>query len=144
MPSLPPQSQNNQPPFPWWIPLLILVLLALLIWRYLATEPVRRAARHPEQAAEILFGATCAHLALRGIRKKPQETLRDFALRADRENRDTPLPRLVPLSDAYAAQLYGRHTAPAKPFRDAYLSLRAAARPWIRFFLATRRMLSKN
>ena len=143
-PSLPPQSQNDQPPFPWWIPLLILVLLALLIWRYLATEPVRRAARHPEQAAEILFGATCAHLALRGIRKKPQETLRDFALRADRENRDTPLPRLVPLSDAYAAQLYGRHTAPAKPFRDAYLSLRAAARPWIRFFLVIRRMLSKN
>lgn len=140
-PGLPPQSQNHQPPFPWWIPLLILILLALLIWRYLATEPVRRAARHPEQAAEILFGAICAHLALRGIRKKPQETLRDFALRTDRENQGLQLPSIQPLSDAYAAQLYGRHIAPTKPFRDAYLALRAAARPWTRFFWALKRML---
>lgn len=143
-PGQPPQDRNPQPPFPWWFLLLILAVIALLVWRYFATEPVRRASRHPDQAVQLLFAAVCALLAARGFNRLPQETLHDFAVRTDRNAGDASIPALLPLTDAYAAQVYGRHPADTQPFLDAYLSLRGAARPWTRFFLVLRRMLPQK
>ena len=144
-PSVPPQAQPDgsdpQPPFPWWIPLLILLLIALIVWRALATDPLRRAKRHPSRAADILFAAIQRFIACRGVTRQPQETLHDYALRADRTLSQGGLSPVSPLVHTYAAQVYGKHAAPVAPFRDCYIALRQAASPWTRFRLLLRRML---
>lgn len=142
----PPENPPEQPPSSWpWILLAIALLAALLAWRYLRTEPVRRAARCPDQAAEIFFAAICALLRSGGLAKAASETLHAFAVRVDgtRTEKDT-LPPLLPLADAYAAQVYGRHPAAAAPFRDAYLRFRGAALWYVRLRLALKRMLGKQ
>ena len=136
----PPENQKDRPPFPWWL-LLLLLLVLLLIWRFRATEPVRRAKRHPDQAAAVLFSAVCGLLSQRGLTRRREETLRDFACRAEKPLREEQLPSILPLAEAYGAQLYGNHYAQAEPFREAYLRLRNAASPWARFLLAVKRML---
>ena len=124
-PDNPPDRE--QPPFPW-LPLLMLILLALLIClRFLFTEPVRRAARKPAMAPHILMRAILGLLTLRKIRRLPQETLQSFAARADNALAGKGLPVLKPLMEQYSALLYGRHEADAAAFRDAYLQYRAAA-----------------
>ena len=120
---------------------LLLLLILLLIWRCRATEPVRRAKRHPDRAASVLFGAVCDLLSLRRLTRRKEDTLLDFAVRIERPLRQEQLPSLLPLAEAYGAQLYGNHSAPAEPFREVYLRLRAAASPWARFWLAVKRML---
>ena len=115
------------------------LLTALLVWRYLWTEPVRRANRHPAQAADIFFAAICALLRCRGLTKAPAETLHAFAIRADEALGDGNLPPLLPLADAYAGQVYGRHPAAPTDFQAAYLRFRAAAPWYIRLRLALKR-----
>ena len=147
-PSPAPEQGNEKgspkPPFPWWILLLILLLTLLIIWRYLSTEPVRRAKKKPQEGAEILFKATLSLLARKGYKRLPQETLHDFAYRCDEPLRAQGLPSLVPLTDQIAAQVYGRHAADPAPFRRAYLSLRKATPPLGRFAAALGRMAGKN
>ena len=138
-----PEEPDNQSPF-WWIFLAVLVLAAALILRYLATEPLRRARRQPTRAAEILFFAVCALLARRGVQRLPQETLHLFAQRADDALAPTGLPALSPLAHAYAAQVYGNHTADAAEFAAAYRAFRDAATPWARARLALRRMFTRS
>ena len=136
----PPGDQKDPPPFPWWL-LLLLLLILLLVWRYLATEPVRRAKRRPDQAAEVLFAAVCALLSSRGLTRRREETLRSFASRAEKPLREEQMPSILPLAEDYGAQLYGGHPALTAPFLKAYLCLRDAASPWTRFRLAVKRML---
>ena len=137
-----PSFANGQSSaFPWWILLVLLALSLLVTLRFLATEPLRRSARKPGQAPEILFGATSALLARRGVRRRSAETLHEFARRAD----ETSLPAgvaVMPLADALAAQVYGNHPADAAPFQLAYRALRDQAGAWTRLRLAIRRMLS--
>ena len=139
----PPDKPDDPPPFPWWI-LALLLLILLAVWRYLVTEPLRRAQRHPDQAAAVLFSAVCALLSRRKLTRRKDETLRDFALRVERPLKEEQLPSLLPLADAYGAQLYGNHPASAEPFRDAYLRMRAAASPGARFVLAMKRLLPQK
>ena len=140
-PAAPPsENKKDPPPFPWWL-LLLLLLILLLVWRYRVTEPVRRAKRKPDQAAAVLFSAVCALLAKRGLTRRKEETLRDFASRAERILREEQMPSILPLAEAYGAQLYGNHPAPDAPFLKVYLLLRDAASPWTRFCLAVKRML---
>ena len=120
------------------------VLILLAVWRYLATEPLRRARRHPDQAAAVLFSAVCALLSHRTLTRRKDETLRDFATRVERPLKAEQLPSLLPLADAYGAQLYGNHPTPPEPFREAYLRMRAAASPGTRFVLVIKRILSRN
>ena len=136
----PPTDKNDPPPFPWWL-LLLFLLILLIVWRYLTTEPLRRAQRHPDQAAAVLFSAICGLLSLRRLTRRREETFMDFAARIERPLRQEQLPSLLPLAEAYGAQIYGNHIAPAEPFREAYLRFRAAASPWARFRLAVKRML---
>ena len=136
----PPEDENR---LLWWILLAILALLLALLLRYWQTEPLRRAARHPAQAAGILFAAVCALLALRGVGRKPQETLHDFAKRADDALGPTGLPSVSPLAHAYAAQIYGNHPARIQEFQETYRTLRNAASPWARFRLTVRRMFTR-
>lgn len=136
----PPENPPDQPPAAWpWMLLALALLTALLVWRYLWTEPVRRANRHPAQAADIFFAAMCALLRCRGLTKAPAETLHAFAIRADEALGDGKLPPLLPLADAYAGQVYGRHPAAPADFRAAYLRFRAAAPWYIRLRLALKR-----
>ena len=135
-------ENKNAPRFRWWLLLLILLIIALLVLRYLITEPLRQADRHPEQAARVLFSAILALLSLRGLSRLPSETLHDFARRAEKRLREEGLPSLIPLTDAYAAQLYGNHFADAQPFREMYLLLRQKAPKWTRAWLAVKRMLT--
>ncbi len=136
----PPEREKDRPPFPWWL-LLLLLLALLLAWRCRATEPVRRAQKHPDQAVDVLFAAVCALLSRRGLNRRREETLRDFAARAEKPLREEQLPSILPLAEAYGAQLYGNHPALSAPFLDAYLSLRSSASPWTRFCLAVKRMM---
>ena len=147
-----PQSANTPTPppadpligrgdsFPWWIVLLLAAAIAGIAFRIWWMEPVRRAARKPEQGAEILFAAILALLERRGMKKMPQETLHEFAARAQERSSAGALPPLMPLADQLAAQVYGRHQADPTPFRITYQSLRAAAKPWTRLALALRRI----
>ena len=137
-----PDTPGKQPPFPWWI-LLILLFAALLALRLYFTEPLRRAGKHPEKAAAILFGAIGALLAARRLRHGPAETLHAFAARADIPLRAKSLPEITPLADSYAAQLYGRHPADPAPFADAYRALRSRASRWTRFRLAVKRIFGR-
>ncbi len=139
-PEAPPEKTQDQPPFPWLL-LLLLALILLLVWRYRVTEPVRRAGRHPDQAAAVLFSAVCALLARRGLARRREETLRDFASRAEKPLREDRLPSIQPLAEAYGAEVYGRHAADPAPFLETYLCLRNAASRWTRFRLAVKRML---
>ena len=142
-PAIPPDAPPEnapRPPFPWWI-LLLLATVGLITARFLLSLPLRRARRHPDRAAEILFDASARLLACRGVARQPQETLHAYAARADQALANDALPSIMPLADAYAAQLYGRHPAPVQPFRDAYAALHRAASPWARFRLALRRMM---
>lgn len=144
-PSPPPQAQPDgnepRPPFPWWIVLMILALIALIVWRILATDPLRRARRHPSRAADILFAAIQRFISCRGVTRQPQETLHDYALRADQALTRDGLSPITPLVNAYAAQLYGNHAAAVAPFQESYAALRQAAPLRVRFLLAVRRML---
>lgn len=138
-PQEPPEASSA---FPWRLLLLVLTLVLLALLRFFATDPVRLSARRPEEAAWIYFEALCGLMALENIRRMPQETLHDFALRADKRPGASSLPALLPLADALAAQVYGRHAAPWEPFREAYLTALQALPRRQRLRLALGRMLS--
>ena len=136
----PPADPLGSPAQPfWWIVLLLLALILLILFRCLWTEPLRRAGRKPDQAAEILFAAIAALLARRGLRRQPQETLHEFAARVQAPLAESRLPSLQPLADQLGGKLYGNHPADPAPFRRVYETLRGAAKPWTRFSLALKR-----
>ena len=139
----PPDEQKKDPPFPWWL-LLLLALAIAVILRFLFTEPLRRAKRHPEQGVQILYVALAGLLAQRGIRREPQETLHDFAARADGVLQNDGLPAVSAAVHMYAAQVYGNHPVDASVFRPLYLAYRKAASPAARLLLALRRFAGRT
>lgn len=139
-PGLPTGDEEESDDFPWLILLLAMLLILLLVFRFLWTEPLRRARRNPDQAVEILFTATTGLLTKWGVSRRPQETLHEFAYRADQQLAGKELPSLWPLVQQLAGQVYGRHPAPAAPFAAAYTALRSAAGPFTRCRLAVKRL----
>lgn len=141
-----PEDDPEKPrdPLPWILLLALLMLAAALLWRFLATEPLRRAAKKPDQAVEVLFTALLSLLALRRVKRAPQETLLAFGPRADEALHGKGLPAIAPLTEAYAAQLYGKHKADAEPFRQAYRAYRKQTGLPGRLRLALRRMFSRQ
>ena len=139
-PASPENSRKNH--FPWWI-LLLLALIILIALRIYLTEPLRQAEKHPDKAAAILLHAVLTLLAARGLKRAPNETLHDFAGRADSALQKEKLPSILPLVDAYAAQLYGRHRANGRDFTGLYHALRSAASPLLRLQLAAGRIFSR-
>ena len=141
-PPVPPESSpKNQ--FPWWWLLLLLALAGLTALRIYLTEPLRQAERHPEKGAAILLRAVLALLSARGLKRAPNETLHDFANRADTALREEKLPSVLPLLDAYAAQLYGRHRVKAQDYTGIYRALRGAASPLTRLRQTFKRMFTR-
>ena len=145
----PPEQQPPAPPkspprnhFPWWS-LLLLALITLTALRVYMTEPLRQAEKHPDKATAILLRAVLALLAARGLKRAPNETLHDFASRADSALKKEKLPAIQPLMEAYAAQLYGRRRANGREFTGLYRALRNAASPLLRLRLAAGRIFSK-
>lgn len=138
------ESPRSQPPRWLWLLFALLLLIALLALRYFQTEPRRAAARRPERGARLLFDAICLLLALQKCGRLPQETLQDFAARADARLCAKRLPGFAPLCEAMAAQIYGNHPADAAPFAAYYEVLKRAA-PWpVRLRAVLRRMLRRN
>ena len=88
-------------------------------------------------------GRVLTLLAARGLKRAPNETLHDFAGRADSALQKEKLPSILPLVDAYAAQLYGRHRANGRDFTGLYHALRSAASPLLRLQLAAGRIFSR-
>ena len=142
VPPAPPESRNNQS-FPWWI-LLLLAAIALAFLRVYLTEPLRRADKHPEKAAVILLHAVLALLSARGLKRAPNETLHDFAHRADTALQKEKLPSIQPLMDAYASQLYGRHRVNGHDYTGIYRALRGAASPLTRLWMVINRMFTRT
>ena len=145
----PPEQQPPTPPenthknhFPWWV-LLLLALIILTALRVYLTEPLRQAEKHPDKATAILLRGVLELLAARGLKRAPNETLHDFASRADRALQKEKLPSIQPLMDVYAAQLYGRHRANGREFTGLYRALRNAASPLLRLRLAAGRVFSR-
>ncbi|MBE5781865.1 MAG: transglutaminase domain-containing protein [Clostridiales bacterium] len=136
----PPSQDPPAPPFPWWI-LLVLAGILLLIWRYIATDPIRCANKRPQRAVQIYFDALCLLLGFIHLQRQPSETYHDFAYRADQALAEKGLFALSPLADQYTAQVYGQHAASPLPFRDAYLALMHRASPLHRLRFTLRRML---
>ncbi|MBR5111345.1 MAG: DUF4129 domain-containing protein [Clostridia bacterium] len=139
----PPEQPEHKSSFPWWL-LLLLAAIGLLALRAYQTEPLRQAEKHPAQAVAILYGAAAALLAARGLRRKPNETLHDFACRADIALAAKQLPSVLPLTDAYAAQVYGQHRADGQKYTDIYLALRSAVSLPTRMLLAVKRVFARG
>ncbi|MBR3016689.1 MAG: transglutaminase domain-containing protein [Clostridia bacterium] len=134
--SEPPEQPDSKGGFPWWL-LLLLAAIGLFALRIYLTEPLRQAEKHPDRAVAILYGAVTALLSVRGLRRKPNETLHDFARRAD-----VTLAKktsVLPLTDAYAAQVYGQRRVDGRQYTGVYLALRNAASLPLRMLLACRR-----
>ena len=136
----PPPPPENKSGFPCWLLLLLLALIGLAALRVYLTEPLRQAEKLPDKAVIILLRAVLALLAARGLKRAPTETLHDFARRADAVLEKENLPSVLPLMDAYASQLYGRHRANGRDFGDVYRALYKSAAPTTRFRLAVRRI----
>ncbi len=138
----PPASPESRPhhSFPWWLLLLLLAMIGLGVLRMYMTEPLRQAQKHPDKAVDILIRSVLALLSARGLKRTSTETLHDFAHRADAVLAKEKLPSVLPLMDAYAAQLYGRHRANGSDFTGIYRALHNAASPMIRFRLAVKRI----
>lgn len=142
-PQQPPMEREETGSFPW-LPLLLVLLALALFLRFLWTEPLRAARRKPKQAAETLLRAILALLALRHVKRAPQETWRQFGPRADEALQGQGLPDVAPLTEAYAAQVYGRHPADPELFRQAYLACRRRASLPGRMRLALKRMFTRR
>ena len=138
----PPEQPERKNSFPWWL-LLLLAVIGLAGLRVYQTEPLRQAERHPEKAVKILFRATLALLNARGLRRAQNETLHDFTRRADSVLKREKLPSILPLTDAYASQLYGRHRPKGRDYTGVYRALRNAASPLTRLRLAAGRAFRK-
>lgn len=132
------EEAGGDPPYWLFILLAILLIIALAVWRFLSTEPVRKATRHPSRAAHIYFDGICGLMERQGVRRLPQETLHDFARKGEKL-----LPGFADLVDAYAAQVYGPYLMHEGPLQEMYLALRAQASPLSRFMLAWKRMMGK-
>lgn len=137
----PPDREQEGGRFPWWIVPLILFLCVLIVWRYLWTEPVRRAARKPDRAGEIYYLAICSLLGAKKLRRQPAETLAAFAERIGPGLDDAAAPLVRRALHAYAAQVYGKRPADHKLMERAYHALQKTVSPLRRFLLALRRML---
>lgn len=137
VPSPAPQDrQQGGASFLWlWLLLLAAALAGLIVWRFLVTEPVRRAHRRPDRAVHIYFDAICSLMKRRGIPRLPQETLHQFA-----DKGENIIPGFAVLMDAYAAQVYGPYLAEAQPFEEMYLALRSQAGIFTRLVLAVKRL----
>ncbi len=109
--------------------------------RWLLTEPTRRAARRPADAAIIYYAAVCDTLAARRLRRLPDETMLEFAARA--ETVGMPLP-FRPLAAAASSVVYGRaprFTAEqAEAFKTLYIACRSGLNPFARAAAAVKRM----
>ncbi len=150
-PDVTPSPEPGDPPgapndpdhdFPWlW--LLLPLLIALVVLRYLFTEPCRRAARRPADAAVVYYGAVCDTLEMRKITRYDDETLHEFCERA--EHKGMPMP-FAPLTNAVSSLVYGRaarFTAEqAENFKSLYLACRKALNPFARAALVIKRMLT--
>jgi len=143
-PTPPPAPPDDNPRFPWWVILLALLIIGLLALRFFLTEPLRRSRRRPDQAAAVLYAGIGDLLSAMRLRRAPHETLHAFAARADETLRGRKLPEITPLTNAYAAQLYGHHPADPAPFAAAYQALRDRASRWTRLRLAVRRILGRR
>ena len=91
----------------------------------------------------ILLHAVLPLLALRGLRRTKNETLHAFAYRADSVLKKEKLPSVLPLVDAYASQLYGRHRPNGRDYTGIYRALRNAASPLTRARLAAKRIFTR-
>lgn len=134
-----PGNDGQERHFPWWLLLLLLAMVGLLILRIYLTEPLRQAEKHPEKGVDVLFRGVCGLLAARGLKRAKNETLHDFAARADSTLKQRNLPSVLPLINARAAQLYGRHRPNPKDYTGLYLALRNAASPITRLRLSLQR-----
>ncbi|MBR3106999.1 MAG: transglutaminase domain-containing protein [Clostridia bacterium] len=149
-----PPAQDEPPPaspendsgnsFPWWLLPLLLALIGLAALRVYLTEPLRRAEKHPDKAVLILLRAVLALLAARGLQRSQNETMHDFARRADSALRKEKLPSVLPLIDAYASQLYGRRRPNGRDYTGIYRALRGAASPLTRLRLAVGRIFANR
>ena len=144
VPQQPPGEREETGSFPWLLLLLILLLALALFLRFLWTEPLRAARRRPKQAVEILLRAILALLALRHVKRSPQETWQQFGSRADKALREKGLPAVSPLTEAYEKQVYGRHPAEPELFRQAYLAFRKRTALPGRLRLALKRMFTRQ
>lgn len=93
------QESEDKPPFPWLLLLIALLLAAIILW-YHVSAPEKKAARRPDKAGDIFFAACTKLLAAMKLHRRSDETLLEFAARAQRQCG-------VPLEHLYAAVCAG-------------------------------------
>ena len=130
-PTPPPEdeqdSQNpadHPAPRLWWLWLLLVIsLIAALVWRARALNPVRRAEQYRDGNKKLMiyWQALCLALAMQGKASLPQETLRGYAQRV--APGDTGLQALA---DAVSAVIYGRREASGEQVMTARLYYQGA------------------
>lgn len=132
----PPRTDGN---FPWWWLLALLIAAALTVWRVRVTRPDRAAAKRPAREADIFLRADLTLLSLMGVRRRPEETVREFAVRTDEK---LPGCALGPLMDGLAARVYGNKPLDAGVCRTAYEQLCRQAPLWARVLTRARLALT--
>lgn len=139
----PDQPPPDEPSLLWLLWLLIpILLIAALVWRFLATDPKRLAAKQTAQSAQLMVWYRALSLLLRehGLHMDAAESLRSYFERAEhaltdyqisqqrnRQNRrygsgakKAPPPvALMPTAEAICRLQYGGHTVEDQTFADA-------------------------
>ena len=137
----PPEDAVNQEreKMPWLLLLLLLALAALIIWRLIVTEPVRRAGKTPDEGAVILYAAALRLLRAGGYKKQDGETLLEYGARLDGEMPEADLEEaMADLSAVRYGTKRGGDTALAE---RCYLAVKARAGRIAAFKAAAARLI---
>lgn len=127
---VPPEEDDlpdpDKPPFPWWV-LLVLLLIALFVWRARASDPKNRAEKAKDPTARLIiwWQAYCRAQAVQGAPMASSETMQAYARRVGDNNQDVRT-----LAAVVSAARYGRRQATPEAaqrmqiaYNDVYLAL---------------------
>ena len=136
-----PAAKEEKDRLPWLLLILLILLAALVIWRLRATEPVRRAAKAPDEGALILYTAALRLLRAGGYRKQDGETLLEYGERLDSVMPEASLGEaMADLSAFRYGTKRGGDTALAE---KCYRAVKEKAGLWAAFRAAAARLVKE-
>ena len=121
-----PALDSKEPVHPlFWLLLILLALIVLFILRVYATQPLRRANKHPDKAGQILMDADLRLLKAMGQKRLAGETWTAFGQRLEES-----FPGADSAFRQYSASIYGRESLTREEAEALYRTVQAKAGPF--------------
>jgi hypothetical protein len=128
----------------WWLILLLILLTGGgIALRVICTEPYRLAKRKPEKSRAVWTGALTGALRVYRLSRNENETLRCFAIRADKTP-DIHGKGVYAALEETGAAMYGSRPVGTEKTRRAYENLYVSMNLWQRLRLVCARILRKQ